>query len=668
MRIGLAAAFAAVLLSSAAVADAGAETGVLQYPAAFFAEARPSTAYDMISRVPGFVFDDGQSARGFAGTAGNVLIDGQRPTSKTNDLAAILIRIPASDVERIELIRGGAQGIDMHGQAVVANVVRKTGASTQVVVDLTNDIWTDGQMIPAASVQLTHRAGASTYELAVETSNSFDDSVGHGVYTVTDVANAETRRYDMRYKNWGIGWMTTGAAATPVLGGQFKANFTYQDSPMRMTNAYLREGDDYLITSNWDSKNGEIGLHWVGPVAGTELETLILQRFGRDTDYQVQAQAGDNEAFWQRNRTMESIARAIVRYRPDAALTLEGGWEGAYNQLDGASTYVVNGTAVPLPSANARVDEQRTEVFAQVLWNITPAFKLEGGARLEYSLISESGYTLMSREFFYPKPRILFTWSPRPETQVRFRAERVLGQLDFSNFVASSSLNAYGVNAGNPNLAPDRHWQFELAFEQHFWEKGAVSLALRHEDISGVLDYVPVFDSSGHFDAPGNIGGGHKNVIDLEATLPLDGIGLEGGRFKSMTVWTLSGVRDPATGTTRRISGVRPRTFKFWLTQDIDSLKSTWSAFYYTGWNEGSFRPFLFSERKVIPPYIELEWDYKPSPNWMFAVAAKNVGRFGYENVTDFYPGLRGSSSPDQITDYKVKSQARLYVEIRRTF
>jgi hypothetical protein len=177
-----------------------------------------------------------------------------------------------------------------------------------------------------------------------------------------------------------------------------------------------------------------------------------------------------------------------------------------------------------------------------------------------------------------------------------------------------------------------------------------------------------VVGSSGSFDAPGNIGGGHKNIIDLETVLPLDRFGLSGGRFKTTTIWTLSGVRDPATGETRRISGVRPRNLRFWLMQDVDSLKSTWSAFYYTGWNEGSYRPFLQSRREVIPPYIELEWDYKPAPNWMFSAAIKNLGRFGYDNLTEFYSGLRGSSAPSEITEYKVKSQARLYVEIRRTF
>src|SRR5580698_8393120 len=137
---------------------------VLNYPASYFADARPNTAYDMITRLPGFNFDDGNSLRGFAGTAGNVLIDGQRPTSKTDDLQSILVRIPAADVERIDLIRGGAPGIDMQGQTVVANVIRKKGDSTQIVADVEDNFWPDGHTAPNASLQFTRHAGDSTFE------------------------------------------------------------------------------------------------------------------------------------------------------------------------------------------------------------------------------------------------------------------------------------------------------------------------------------------------------------------------------------------------------------------------------------------------------------------------------------------------------------------------
>src|SRR6185312_15828282 len=104
------------------------------YPASFFANAHPATANDMIGRLPGFNLDTGSGARGFAGSGGNVLIDGTRPAAKSDGLNSILSRIPADTVDHIELIRGGAPGIDMQGQSVVANVVLKPNAGERLIV------------------------------------------------------------------------------------------------------------------------------------------------------------------------------------------------------------------------------------------------------------------------------------------------------------------------------------------------------------------------------------------------------------------------------------------------------------------------------------------------------------------------------------------------------
>ena len=77
-----------------------AADGTLSYPASFFAGAQLTTAYDLVGRLPGFVYDSGRNARGFSGTAGNVLIDGMRPTAKTDDLTTILQRIDFTQWKR----------------------------------------------------------------------------------------------------------------------------------------------------------------------------------------------------------------------------------------------------------------------------------------------------------------------------------------------------------------------------------------------------------------------------------------------------------------------------------------------------------------------------------------------------------------------------------------
>lgn len=55
------------------------------YPADFYKPFQPQTALDMLERTPGFILSEGTSLRGFGNAAGNVLIDGQRPTVKGGD-------------------------------------------------------------------------------------------------------------------------------------------------------------------------------------------------------------------------------------------------------------------------------------------------------------------------------------------------------------------------------------------------------------------------------------------------------------------------------------------------------------------------------------------------------------------------------------------------------
>ena len=102
-----------------------AQTGVTSYPPEFFAFAHPNTALDMVDQLPGFALDTGSSVRGYEGAAGNVLIDGERPTAKSEGVDSILQRMLATHVARIDVIRGAAPGIDMQGKTVIANVITK---------------------------------------------------------------------------------------------------------------------------------------------------------------------------------------------------------------------------------------------------------------------------------------------------------------------------------------------------------------------------------------------------------------------------------------------------------------------------------------------------------------------------------------------------------------
>ena len=96
-----------------------------------FLRFAPKTALDMIRQVPGFSLQAESRERGLGQASGNVLVNGQRVSGKSNDAVTSLSRIPSAGVVRIEMVDGATLNIaGLSGQ--VANVItRASGLSGQ---------------------------------------------------------------------------------------------------------------------------------------------------------------------------------------------------------------------------------------------------------------------------------------------------------------------------------------------------------------------------------------------------------------------------------------------------------------------------------------------------------------------------------------------------------
>jgi hypothetical protein len=645
---------------------AAPEQAVTVYPADFFAESHPSTASDMVARIPGFILDTGSSARGFAGTAGNVLIDGSRPTAKTDDLNSILQRIPAANVDHIEVIRGGAPGIDMQGQSVIANIVRRQQTAAQAILTLQNTLIEDGEWVPGGQVEYHDRLADVSYEASLtRLTNQWDDSPGNGYRSLTTIGSAP--QYDAA-KSHGImqlGWAGHGGVTTPLLGGEWNNNLTLQTTGVSTGIAYAGYGGSRFDTI-MRKRNGEFGSHWQVLTGKLNLEALILQRLEHDANSNTSAASGSNAAFLASNDSGESIGRVTARYGVMPDMNIEAGGEMAYNFLDGHSSFVSGGAAVALPNANVSVNEVRGEAFTNLSWKISPLLSLESGARLEYSNIAESGDTNLSRSFFYAKPRFLLTWGPDASSQLRLRVEKVVGQLDFNNFVASSDLASFGVAAGNANLRPEQRWQFEAATERRFLGRGDLVLSLLHEEIKDLQDYVPV---GGGLDAPGNVAHATSDKISFSGDIPLDWLGIRNGLLKPDVYWQLSSLVDPVTGMTRSISGQNDRRFSFTFSQDLNDWKSTWGfGFLPASFGNSNWRIDQISHAGIHTPYSWAYWTYNPLPDWSLKVEVDNAPPYRFELRQDNYAGPRNLAPLMTVQDVFLRTRPRLFVQLRKTF
>ncbi|MDQ1191733.1 hypothetical protein QE419_000499 [Brevundimonas vesicularis] len=601
--------------SQAPLADAS-QRGVLVFTPDFFAAQRPNTALDMVNRVPGFSIDNGSGARGFEGAVGNVLINNNRPASKNDSGSNVLGRTLANQVERIELIRGGAPGIDMQGYSVVVNVILKTTDSRQSILTWNAMLFEGGHDIYGGSYQFTQNKGDRSWGVTLSDGMGSSDSNGVGRSIRRNAAGDVIR--DERFENdgWGGGQSIRGNYTGPVFGGKLEGtaryglndyqNWTELSSPTSLRRSdYAEDGD-----------SGELGLTWTRTLNPRwTLETRLIHEFSSfdsvsGSNETLNGTAAPEQQFKSDGDSSESILRALVRHERSPALTIEAGAEIAYNMLDVNQAFTIGGVGVPLPSASVKVEETRGEAFSKATWRINPKLTLEGGVRLEASTISQSGDADQEKSFFFAKPRVLATWTPMANNQLRFRFERELGQLDFGDFAASAELSDGTVFGGNVDLEPEQRWISELSYERRFWGEGVVSIGYRHDRIIDVIDRLPL---PGGLSATGNIGDGTLDQLSLNVVVPLDKVGISGARFTFQNDWNKTRVTDPTTGEDRRISGVRPSQANVGFQQDITSWKTQWGINWLPHLGQATYDPDqTFAWRGA--DYLEAFVEYKPSP------------------------------------------------------
>ncbi|MES2723008.1 MAG: TonB-dependent receptor [Pseudomonadota bacterium] len=663
----LAGAAPAALAQTAATSSA---QGVISYPQAFFAEQRPVTAYDMVGRLPGFTLDTGDNVRGFEGAAGNVLIDGGRPTSKTDTLDDILRRIPASQVDHIELIRGGAPGIDMQGKSILANVVKVKGSKLQGLVQVGQALGYDGRYKFGVRVEGSGPAGPGAWEGSLRYGEGIDDGAGEGPHLVLNPAGVVVQRSDIDSHGAVHQWVGSGAYETPALGGKLRISGRVFDDNYRGNELNWGRFAAPVLRSSSDRQDRfqtELGANYkreLGP--RTNLEILGLRQV-EDYSYTGESRNPPNSSKFTLGKDIsESIVRGVLKFRQSETLSWEAGAEAALNKLDSETSYVENAVAIPLPAANVTVEEKRGEIFVKAVWRPTKTWTVEGSVREEGSAISSDGDVSLEKTLYYTKPRVAATWAPSANTQVRLRFERVVGQLDFDDFVATSTLGTGVITAGNPDLAPEQAWVTEAAVEQRFWTKGAAVLTLRHFALTDAIDRAPVFGPSGAFDAPSNIGDGTKDELQVTLTLPLDRF-IPGAQLRGDSTWRRSEVTDPTTGAKREISGLRPLEWEAHFSQDLPQWRATWGVDAFGAWRETYYRFDEISTDK-LKTYVTLFAEWKPKPDLLVRAEIQNATARGFRHTRQLYSGPRGANPLTAIDDRDIQVGRIFYVRVRKSF
>ncbi|MGI8944159.1 MAG: TonB-dependent receptor plug domain-containing protein [Qipengyuania sp.] len=639
-------------------------TGVRQsYTAADFARYAPKNALDMLVQVPGFNIQGQQVQRGLGQATGNVLFNGERPSSKSDNIETQLQRIPAANVQRIEIVDGASLDIPgLSGQ--VANIVFEAGGlsgqfSWQPEVRAHNA----DPVFQRGSVSISGKSGELEYEAGLDNTNA-----GHGgadgitLITAGDGSLLETRddSWNSRFHSPKLSGRLTWNRAGGDVG---HLNAHYQRIYRRYDEFGVRTSDNRpdelrTVISRENAWNFELGGDYEFALGPGRLKTIGLRRFSHEpSSVEVVSEFADatplfGSRFTQTGDLGETIARGEYTWK-----MLGGDWqlagEGAFNTLDNvAGLFVLDPDRTfveqPFPGGSGGVSEDRYEGSLSFGRSLSDTLSFQLLVAAEHSTILQTGATGLERGFFRPKGTLSFAWKPSDDFDVALKVQRRVLQLNFYDFLARAFLNDGNQNASNNDLRPQQDWSYEGEFNKKWGPWGSSQLRLVYRDVEDKVDIIPLADGS---EAVGNIPTSWAAAVIWTNTINLDPAGIKGMKVESTLALQSSSLRDPFTGEDRQWSGFGDTQANISVRHDVPETDWAWGAETNYFHNQPNYRSNQTDRMWEGPVFAGVFVEHKDLLGLTVRGRVNNIFDARSRRYRVVYDGLRGVTPIDFIED-----------------
>lgn len=609
------------------------------YTSPDFEQYSPNTALDMVTRIPGFSIRNGDlSERGLGQADGNVLINGRRISSKSLTPRDALARIPATNVEKIEIVDGATLNVPgLSGQ--VANITAKVNG-----VSGTWD-WRArfrDNLPPyyhGGSVSVTGQQNTLGWTLGLTSEPIRGGASGPEFVRDANRNLIETR--DERVTNIGNSAGVSGALEwTPLSGsvGNLNAEYNiFQIDAEETSNRFPVAGQTSIrqFANSEDEWNSEISGDYEFDLGPGRLKTIGLWRFEHSPfissvrTTEADGTLSERSIFEQTVDEGESILRSEYNWAPNETVDWQVAGEAAFNFLEAeADLQALDATGalvrVPLTNANSRVEEKRLDASITHGRKLSEDLSVQASFGMEYSELSQSGGAAQTRSFTRPKGFVSAAWTVNERLTINARAAREVGQLNFFDFISSVNVNAGNGNQGNPDIVPQQSWKGEVSFDRDFGAAGAHTMKVYYEAIEDIVDRVPFGPNA---EGPGNLDQATRYGIATNGTFKFAPVGVEGLQLEYELEVRQSELDDPLTGETRRINDDLMLGGFFELRYDIP--KTDWALGF--GGERYDNAPFVrLDERQLFelrPIYTFLYVEHKD----IFGM----TGKVEWFNVTD---------------------------------
>ena len=575
-------------------ADSAVEnrTESVTYTPADFAQFAPRTALDMVIQIPGFTISGSEDgARGFGQASENVLINGQRISSKSTTAQQALARIPAVNVATIEIVDGASLDVPgLSGQ--VANI---TASSAGI-----SGTWSFHQRyrenLPPVydwiEASISGQSGDLSWTVGLESipgrgANSGRENITDGSgqliefreESLTSVITNPSLSANLTWKpkNGHIANLNIDAKLFELNERETSNRFAPDDLEIGRTQFQFSE----------DFQSTEFGADYEFGLGSGRLKLIGLQRnehFPQLSEFRGADNDGSNHReliFADTTDKNESILRTEYSWNTSAKTDWQVSAEGAYNRLENeAALFESLGgaplTPVDIGDSTVKVEEVRGEAFITHGRQVTPKFRVQLSVGAEISEIKSDGANGQTRQFTRPKGSASASWQVNDKLTVNSKIERLVGQLDFGDFVSSVDVNQGDDQTGNVDIVPQQSWRGEVEAERKFGRWGAGTATVFGESLEDIADQVPIGTGEG----PGNLDSGTRFGVELEGTLKFDPLGWKGAQLQYEANYHKSAVDDPVTGESRRINGDLIHYYRLEFRHDIADSNWAWGLTY----------------------------------------------------------------------------------------
>lgn len=571
------------------------------YAPDYFARFAPKTALDMVQQIPGFQIRDSEQLRGLGQATGNVLINGKRLPSKSDDIFTQLQRIPAGNVVRIEIVDGAS--LDLPGlSGQVANIIAQTDSTSgQFEWNPAARAHVSKPFIQRGSLSVSGKSGPVDYSVTLGNGGGLGSAVGP-----TYIYDAAGGLLELRNDSWTARYQEPKLSARATIDGP-------GDSIVNLNGQYKRFYDHYretgfrdrvigtdrtrTISSNGDGWSYELGGDLEFGAGPGKLKLIGLNRRSHEPYVQtvVSTPSDDTPAFGDRYSQVGEVGERIAR----AEYTFKTGksdWqlssETAFNSLDNsAALFTLNPAgqfiSVPFPDGTGGVRESRYEGLLSYGRPLSSKLTLQVVAGAESSRISQTGSLGQMRRFFRPKGSVSLAWRPSSTFDVSAKLRRRVLQLSFYDFLARVFLDNENANAGNSELVPQQDWSLEIEANKKLGPWGSTKLRLIDRWVEDYVDIIPIGATG---ESVGNIPRATARAIDWSSTITLDPVGWRGAKIDVRLLLQHSDLRDPLTGERRQYSGFTDTLFEFGLRHDIPRSDWAWGFDLFSQHNQPTYR------------------------------------------------------------------------------